>query len=468
MLSFISFSSAATFTVHAQQVKVHITVEGENTSRAVIVGEYSEPISRLSFLNSYGTALGLGDRITQVEVWKENEQPIAAQKVAPGEFRASTSGTHFRYGVTLGSPEVEGDMAHVSWLAAGMGYLMLADLLPELGTNTSLSVDFTLPPGWNVSSSTQPSGGHYVIDEPARAVFFVGQSLRTKTKMIGATQITFVTARKWSFTDDQAVEVMARIINYYERSITPVPRKQTALFLAPYRTVDSNARWNAETRGGTTAIVFNEGDHRIALAQLGIALTHELFHLWVPNGLAFTGDYDWFFEGFTLYQALRTAVELRFIDFPEYLRTMSRVYQSYLAQFDRDQLSLIDASRRRFTGGSAAVNDKAMLLAFMYDLTVRTQSEGALSIDDVYRSLFKQHDGKPQDANQVIIKTLSAYGANQLIESYAVGNAAIHLDAFVNQYGLRIQSPGSDTQLVINRNLNSAQRRLLRSLGFKG
>jgi len=454
--------------LHAQQLKVHVTVPSESSSLAVITGEYSQPITTLSFLNSYGSALGLGDRIAQVEVWRENEQPAAAEKIAPGEFRVSTPVTHFRYAINLRSPEVEGDMAHISWLGGGMGYLMLADLLPVLGINTPLAVEFTLPPRWDLASSSQPAQGQYQINDPAKAVFFVGQSLRTKNKMLGATQITFVTANKWSFTDEQVVELMSRVINHYERSIALVPSKRVILFLAPYRSINSNPRWNAETRGCTTAIIYSEGDHRTALAQLGIALTHELFHLWVPTGLALTGDYDWFFEGFTLYQALRTAVDLKFIDFAEYLQTISRVYQSYLAQPDRDQLSLIDASRRRFTGGSAAINDKAMLVAFMYDLTLRAKSQGALSIDDVYRSLFKRQDGKPQDANQVIIKTMSDYGVNQLLESYVLGNAAIQLDGFVNQYGLRVQSPGSDTQLVINRNLNSAQRRLLRSLGFKG
>ena len=48
----------------------------------------------------------------------------------------------------------------------------------------------------------------------------------------------------------------------------------------------------------------------------------------MPNSLKLEGDYDWFFEGFTLYTALRTALELAVIDFKEMLNTLGRVYDS--------------------------------------------------------------------------------------------------------------------------------------------
>ena len=87
-------------------------------------------------------------------------------------------------------------------------------------------------------------------------------------------------------------------------------------------------------------------------------MSHELFHLWVPNSLQLAGDYDWFFEGFTLYQALRTDLRLGLISFNDYLETIARVYDSYLAASDRDALSLIEASERRWTTSSSLVYEK--------------------------------------------------------------------------------------------------------------
>ena len=61
------------------------------------------------------------------------------------------------------------------------------------------------------------------------------------------------------------------------------------------------------------------------LDNSGVIFTHEILHLWVPNSLKLEGDYDWFFEGFTLYVALRTALELKIITFDGFLNTLGGV-----------------------------------------------------------------------------------------------------------------------------------------------
>ena len=79
--------------------------------------------------------------------------------------------------------------------------------------------------------------------------------------------------------------------------------------------------------------------------QLEVIFSHEVLHLWVPNALQLRGDYDWFFEGFTLYTALLTALDLKAIDFREYLDTLARVYDSYISY--PNVLSLIEAHHSR-------------------------------------------------------------------------------------------------------------------------
>ena len=119
------------------------------------------------------------------------------------------------------------------------------------------------------------------------------------------------------------------------------------------------------------------------MAQLSTPLTHELFHLWVPNGLALDGDYDWFYEGFTIYRAARTAVSLDLLTLPEFLNALARAYDASHAQ--TNSLSLIEASRTRWTTGQSAVYSKGMVVAFILDLRTRTASRGKRSIDDAYR-----------------------------------------------------------------------------------
>ena len=458
--------------LHAQDLKVQITVPSDDATHVLIAATYSPGSSRLSFLNNYGTALGLGDRIESLELSGKNGEPQGAERIAPGEFRAASPGTHFHYSVRMGQPEKAADMAHISWLANGMGYLMLADLLPRFDSTvpaSHIAVDFTLPPGWGVASTIRANNGHYLVDDLDKTIFFVGKGLREKSRQVGSMELSFVTATKWRFSDDQALKIAERVVKEYDRRIAPNPNKRAAIFLSSFPAADSEPHWSAETRGSTVAIVFSEGQGgRNALAQLGILFTHELFHLWVPNGLALSGDYDWFFEGFTLYQALRTAVRLGFINFDEYLNTIGRVYQAYLSFPDRDLFSLPEASKRRFTGGSSVVYDKGMLLAFIYDLALRARSDGKLSVEDIYRALFQRPRGAPEDANQAIIAALSAPdGMKELTQSYIVDHASIELERLVSQYGLKIETSGPEKHLVVDRELNRGQSRLLRSLGFR-
>src|SRR5206468_2972117 len=132
------------------------------------------------------------------------------------------------------------------------------------------------------------------------------------------------------------------------------------------------------------------------------------FHLWVPNGLVFDGDYDWFYEGFTVYQSSRIAVGLGLLTFPEFLNSLARAYD---ASTQSGGLSLIDSSKRRFTVGSTSVYAKSQLIAFLYDLRLRSASHRKRSLDDVYRRLFQlsasARDGAGKsDGNEVVTRAL--------------------------------------------------------------
>ncbi len=240
--------------------------------------------------------------------------------------------------------------------------------------------------------------------------------------------------------------------------------------LAPFPGSFGSERWSAETRGTNLVLLIGRNSRaKSLLGQLSVLLSHELFHVWVPNGLALDGDYDWFFEGFTLYQALRCALRLGFIDFQEYLDTLGRVYDSYLASAQRDRISLIEASRRRWTSGSSLVYDKGMLVAFLYDLKLRDKSGNRASLDDVYRELFRRFPAGAQraDANQAIISVLRHLdGDEQFIKSCIQEPGGIDLETSLLAYGIRAMSSERQKRLLVAEPLTAGQRTLLESLGY--
>jgi len=187
--------------------------------------------------------------------------------------------------------------------------------------------------------------------------------------------------------------------------------------------------------------------------------------------LALEGDYDWFYEGFTLYQALCSAVRLGFIDFEEYLNTIGRVFDSYLATLDRDRFSLVEASQRRWTTSASLVYDKGMLVAFLYDLRLRKASKNQHSLDDVYHELFRRFPSgtKQADANESIISALvHEDGDEQFARRYIQGVDAIELETFLPAFGIRVENLGGRKHLLVNEPINKEQRDLLRQLGFRG
>jgi hypothetical protein len=457
---------------HSQTLTARISVAslGE-PARLRIQGSFVPGSAAWSFRNSYGRVTGLGDRIENLSLADTDGTTIAARRVAPGEFKAERQATRFTYEVVLAQPANPADAAHVSGLNDQFGYLMLGDLLPLLPSG-KVRVTIQLPPAWSVASTSVPSpDGSYDLPESANGMFFLARDLKEKHKKVGATEFVFVTAGEWPFTSDAITKIAARIIADHGSHAGFEPRGRVMLMLAPFPGSFGSERWSAETRGSNLVLLIGRNSRaKTLLGQLSVVLSHELFHVWVPNGLSLDGDYDWFFEGFTLYQALRCAVRLGFIDFQEYLDTLGRVYDSYLASGERETLSLVEASRRRWTSGSSLVYDKGMLVAFLYDLKARNNSGNRVSLDAVYQELFRRFTAGAQrvDGNESIISVLMHHNSDEhFIKSCIQERGVIDLETSLPAYGIRLASSGRQRHLLITETLTNGQRSLLESLGYR-
>jgi hypothetical protein len=308
---------------------------------------------------------------------------------------------------------------------------MLADLLPE--RLPGVMVEISLPPDWLCrTASPTDSLGRYYASKPEKAVFLVGHSLRDQVKLGSAAELGCFITGTWPFKDELVLKAATKVLEKYFK-LTGFPLQARAVvMLAPLPVATGSVKWRAETRGSTVMLLM---DPQAAISnwggQLGIIFTHEMLHLWVPNSLMLDGSYDWFFEGFTLYTALVTALEIKLINFDEYVATLTRVYDSYLSR--ADDFSLIDASERRWSTANATVYDKGMLVAFLYDLAMRRESGGKTGLGSIYKKLFdkklfEQWTTQPADGNEVIIQLLSSTPAgSDLAKSYIEGQRELDL-----------------------------------------
>ena len=443
--------------VHAS-VPARVVISVDSPSQVKVEAELPAPARSWSFRNAYAGALGFAERVKDFGAIGGSGEDAGAKKIASGEYRSERDATRITYTLDLSSTSAA-EAPHISWLTVGRGFLMFADLIPR--DIEKLSAEFKLPYGWMVESSISPGkDARYDVPEPENAVFIVGNSLRKTSN----TNLELVVSGLWAFKDAEALDAATQVMKQHSR-LTGFQLPGTSLIaIAPFSL--GGSKWKAETRGATVMLLIDpEAQFDTWIGQLKVIFTHELLHLWVPNSLQLNGDYDWFFEGFTLYMALRTALDLKVIKFKGFLETLAGAYDVYISH--PDDVSLIQASETRWTSGFNQVYVKGMLVAFLYDLKIRKESGGKAVLADRYRELFDGRVAANANANEVIIALLDAGpGMSGFGKSYVEKNTKLELGQLLPTYGLALDTSGKKSQLHVSRHLSAEQKRLLRSLGL--
>jgi predicted metalloprotease with PDZ domain len=238
------------------------------------------------------------------------------------------------------------------------------------------------------------------------------------------------------------------------------------MLLAKFPVTTPPGTWEAETRGSNVIIISSDMPFRTqSLQRLHEQLRHEIFHLWIPNNVNLTGNYDWFYEGFALYQSLKLAVAVNQIRFEDFLDTLSRAHTVDSAYTQRP--SLIDASRTRFSGTNTQVYARGMLVAFLTDLALMEKSRS--SVDDLLRVIYQKHrkPATPADGNDVVIRLMKANSALEpIVSKYITGKEVINWKSELAAAGIEDNDPGPLTTLRVSEKLSGRQKTRLDKLGY--
>lgn len=463
------------FVAAAQEFEA--TVEISSSSFVKIEGKFlkenfSQSRKNWSFLNSVGGVENLGARVSYFSVFDKQGRAISINKLTDSEFLAEEIADSFKYQINLSSLQSITGKAHVSWLSGEQGILMLDDLLPQFNSNNqpvSARIKFELPADWKIISSEKKSNETtFEVKNVEKAIFGIGKAWRKQEISINKSSLNLAVAGERQFSDAEALQMASGIYENYQTLFGEPPTEKVQIFLMRFPKEIKFGRWEAEARGSTLTILSADMPFKTqSLQLLHEQLRHELFHLWLPNNLNLTGNYDWFYEGFTVYQALRTGIAMNQIRFEDFLDTLAQAYN--LDNLQDRRTSLIESSKNRWSGANSQVYARGMLVAFLCDVALLRKSKGKRSISEIFRAIYEKYHipSPPEDGNAAILKALQNYPELDLIiEKYVAGAEKVNWEASLQSIGIETEEENLVARLKVKAKPSGKQKDLLDKLGY--
>jgi hypothetical protein len=182
----------------------------------------------------------------------------------------------------------------------------------------------------------------------------------------------------------------------------------------------------------------------------------------MPNGVNLSGNYDWFYEGFALYQSLKLGVALNRLRFDDFLDTLARAYT--IDALGSDRRSLIGASAARVKGADTQIYARGMLVAFLTDLALLRNSGGKTGIAATLQKIFQtyRHPAAPTEGNKAVLEII----ALPQIARTVTGDDPIDWKADLDSAGIEAIEQNSVVRLRVISKPDGRQRKMLDRLGY--
>ena len=464
-----AFVSILQFFAYARGQKIETTIKIDPSQGSVvrISGKNAAKSRNLSFLRSLAGNDNLGERISDVSFFDDGGNAVTYKKFAAGEYVADADFSSWSYKVDLTPTKNRTAAAHVSWLTDRSGLLMLDDLLPQFAAKDA-KVTLHCPPEWRAfSQNRQLPENVYKTTDFSKAVIFVGRDL-VELPIAVPGRLNLIFDGEWNFKYGEASEAAKEIyLEYWRLFGGSLNEELRAAFLKFPETV-AVGNWEAGTRGSTVTIISSDMPFKSqSLQRLHEQLRHEMFHLWLPNGVNLSGQYDWFYEGFALYRSLKLGVAVNRIRFEDFLDTLARAYD--IDRLSGQRTSLIDASKTRWSGANTRVYARGMLVAFLCDVAMLNASKGKRSTDSLMRELYDKHrpPAAAADANTTILALMrSCAELVPIVERYVLGGEVLDWAALLDKAGIESTTRDQLTRLTTVAKPSGGQKEILDRLGY--
>lgn len=433
---------------------------------------------QIRFLDRFAGIENLSERVSTLRIKDENDQRLLPEISGNGLYHFSSKNSliikinfEMRLVELSGAARDPGNYALTSSLSREAGYLLLSDLLPEICIlnqclNKELQLSLKLPAEWSAVSTDPKKDDFYLISNWHKSSIFIGK-LRSQTFQVNQMKFEVAIAGKQAIRDEEIIKLVQKIAEEQAKILGATNSNNYLFTLAPFPIPLTGLRSSALTRGRTVVMMMNaEPNEKLALKHFQKHLAHEMFHYYLPEEFNVRENFDWFWEGFSRYIALLTLHRLRMFDLPAMLEEMSYEFQFYSSNSLRNKLSLVELSPEKFANPASyeLVYHKGTLIAWLYDLELRTQTDGRKNVLTVMRELYQIYGNNKQEiGNREILAVLSkAAKLDSFVSDYIKGTKEIDLTEHLKKYGFSIE--GNITKLSIKPKWSNKQRALIEGL----
>lgn len=383
------------------------------------------------------------ERVRSIEAF-DGERAVSVVRVGSLQYAAGSKYNKLKIIQELFVPPTVDAAAFHSWMSDGKGLLFLADLLPLIDTSKG-----KVPTRIRLLDGFGSAGSSLTFDDINAAVVPFGPG---EDGFIG----------DWPFTKSDAEMMASEIVLHYSKNVFGAPAASPRFIFMRLSDGFAGDRWAAQTIGSTVLIVSTGTAFPTQEKQrLHEQLRHEIFHLWFPNGAGLKGRYDWFYEGYALYESLKFAVNSNRITFENFLSTIGGA--KYIASKGNAD-SLLALSAGRVVGGDAELYAKGILVGFFTDVAMLDASSGKRSSSDLVKDVFAAARRSPgASANDLILEVFSLRPELRSVTgAYLKGEASLDASRFLAAAGLKASADG----VSVVEKPTSRQKTVLEKLGY--
>jgi predicted metalloprotease with PDZ domain len=436
----------------------------------------------LQFLARFAGIEGLSERVFGLQIKDEAGQRLLPEILGDGVYRLSrgrsaqiTLEYEMRLARVTGASGDPGRYALTSNLNQHASFILLSDVVPRVcAVNTlvcapaPVRLQIHLPDDWQVATTEPEIAGAFEVAEIERAVFFIGK-LRRQTINVEQMNIQVALAEEVNLSEVQIAMLVEALARQQASLMRSREQGNFLVTLARFPVPLTGLRSAALTRGRSVIMLLHpDTDSGRTLRLYQKHLAHELFHFYLPEAFIARENFDWFWEGFTRYVALLTLNQLRLISLRDYLDEIGFEFEAYNANPLRGRLSLLAASPGKFASAAnyELLYHKGTLVAALYDLTLRAQSEGKKTVLDVMREFYETYRQRNIGNSEVMAILRKAGKFESFVRDYIEGTREIELADHVKPMGLTVNSASGRPRLNVAKKLSVRQAALLAPLGY--